>query len=762
MGFSRLASLSIVLAATLLLSLFAHLRKSGHKLTRSLPIQAAYTIPVFCGLSSLILFSLLRLSSDPRHHLTSQYPLILGIFLLVCGCAALLGWQPAAFRDPRFLWPSLVLAAAALLTWFGFGVRPVEDIFYGYPGVPVTAWQVLLAVMLAVGLVWAGKSLRLLHADRLLVLLIWLAACLVWLASPLVPSRLALAPQAPTWQIYPFSDAQSYDWYAINLLDGMRFNAVIPPRPLYIGFLALLRGIAGLDYLPLVRLQVLVLALVPVLVYLIGLRLGGRTAALAAAFLVILRDENTNRAAYATINPSYSRLLLSELPTALLLLAALWLVLRWQESGWRAFWYPALAAGFIGLAGLVRTQSLIILPALFLLSWLRWDRQQLRRWQLWLPQMAAAVLMTGAVLLPWLARNQALTGGWVFDDPRSQTAVFAYRLSKYSHPADVSPLPGEDDALYTRRLYQIAWKSLRSAPGPLLSDMLNHMANNLFGSLRVLPLRENYPAASSGFALTPPFWEFNLTSLQPPGMFLFVFYLLLLGFGIARAWQNQRWLGLAPLAMNLAYNAWSGAFLTSGQRFLLPVDWAFLLYMVSGLVSLPVLWKKCQRPSLADIQILPINQRAHALRWVPAAVLILLAGAAVPWMEWVIPARYPAAAQAELLARLKAEVPPTILDPLTATLDDLVVYQGRMLHPLYFAAGEGLWALEDAGYTIEPYGRLVFRLSGPVSSMVVLPAAAEPAGIVNGDDVLVLGVQQGDVLRATLLQTPTGYLLSSP
>jgi hypothetical protein len=107
----------------------------------------------------------------------------------------------------------------------------------------------------------------------------------------------------------------------------------------------------------------MILAIFPVLLYLFGREFLGRPIGISIAGLAILRDYTSNLVSPFTGNLSYSRLYLSELPTALLLVLFLWVGVRWIKSGFPAF-PGVLMGGVLGVAMLIRTQVIVALPVL--------------------------------------------------------------------------------------------------------------------------------------------------------------------------------------------------------------------------------------------------------------------------------------------------------------------------------------------------------------------------------------------------------------
>lgn len=127
-------------------------------------------------------------------------------------------------------------------------------------------------------------------------------------------------------------------------------------------------------------------------------------------------------------------------------------------------------------------------------------------------------------------------------------------------------------------------------------------------------------------------------------------------------------------------------------------------------------------------------------RLLTSAALALLAGAAIPLAEYVVPPRYAYMDQAEALRIWQAS-------PLAGGLDVQTflqqpgarMYWGRALYPSFHPAGQGLPSNEPGAFTPQPFGRLAFRLLTPeLHDHVALPLQRPPAAFPHAADVLVL------------------------
>ena len=501
---------------------------------------------------------------------------------------------PAVGRLAALIW--LVFGGVAIFVAVTrIGVTPELTGSWGKPAVPFLEWQVLLAWLLGSLLLLAETRKPAIfrgarrHIDIYIGLAIWLGTAVLWLSQPVQPAYFATPPRPPNYQIYPYSDGLTYAQYAQSILIGNGFmGSDIPARPLYIVFLAGLHALAGQDYSWVIALQTLALAIFPLSLYLIGKELGSRPLGLAAALLVVLRDLTSNQAAPFTNDLTYSKLFFSELPAALLLSLCTWQALRWMRRPGQApeWWEPArlaplLAGGLLGLSMLVRTQSAIAIPIILLAAWLTIKKPRLA--------LRGSLLLFAGVALavaPWLWRNWRLTGGPIFDNPASQTMVLAQRYSGLNFEDVIPYLPGETDSQYSRRMLQIALDGIHRDPAQALHTVANHFLNNEIDNVLLLPLRSDLLNLAELWQPTRAFWQDWDGQPSSGQVVLLAAYLGLLGLGLAACWRKAGWAGLLPLGLNLGYNLWTALFRSSGERFLVPVDWTATLYFAAGLVTL--------------------------------------------------------------------------------------------------------------------------------------------------------------------------------
>lgn len=649
----------------------------------------------------------------------------------------------------------IVLALLGLVILYisltDMGIAPIYkgDWARGLPAVPLLEWQIFLACLFCVGMILVEANEKIFKIPRLdlwISLAIWLLTVAFWLGLPIVPNASALEPHEPNYEIYPFIDAQTYDKFAQSVLVGNGFGEnEIPQRPLYVVFLVFIHALVGQNYDSLIVVQTLFFAAFPVLLYLFGREFFGRPVGISIAALAILRDITSNLVSPFTGNLSYSKLYLSEIPTAIFLILFLLIGLRWIKSGFPIY-SGFLLGGILGVAMLIRTQVIVALPVLLLFAFLVHSKKILSIIKGILPALVVIVL----VVTPWLWRNWQMTGELIFDNPASQTANLALRYSRLNgEDVDILPLPGESNSTHNDRMLAMANHAISLNPMKIVkgiaSSFINHGVNNIL----LFPLRNDLKDIGELWSPTTPFWQQWDGKPNFTQGILLSCYVFLFALGLTTAWYKNGWLGFLPLALNLAYNLWTSLALLSGQRFMLSMDWSIYLYYMIGLFSLSSIFlfalestrsKILKWVELNNVLLFPIVENKKWQSYLFAGLIFFGVGASLPLSEMSFPQRYPA---------VQNTAPNNLtLPPVTAQADlesgcfqklvdstGLEIVRGRALYPRYYAAGDGEIFTDAAGYKIVDEGRLVFEMVGQRSDRVVFPMSQVPDFFPNASDV---------------------------
>jgi len=632
----------------------------------------------------------------------------------------------------------LVLPIMGILFITKWGISPIRDGSFGNPPTPLLEWQIALGVLVGSAAMLTELNWKLRRLDVVLFFLVYLFACLIWLTDPLVPGAFATPPRAPNFEPYPFSDPQIYAQYGQSALVGNGFLwPDIPTRPFYVMLLTWMYAIVGQNYYHVIFLQTILLAFFPAVLYLLGLEFGSRPLGLSLALLAVLRDLTTNRAVPFASNYSYSKLFLSELPTGLFLVLFTIFVIKWMKSS-KPIWFFLLMGGILGVAALIRLQSVVLLvPVAITTVFPFWKDRRLE----WVKGLTVTTIGVALVFSPWLVRNYYAAGGFVIDNPISQSMVFARRWSGDNGNTSFPMFPGETTAQYVSRMNEIAIDSFKREPVRILNGITNHFFNNIISSLYTFPVRDRIESPAELLWPAHAFWQ---TGTRSP--LLSMIYIVILAVGLAVAWIINRWIGLLPFILSLGYHAWTAIFLSSGDRFLIPIDWIWHVYFMLGLLTI----SKAMLSGIHDLGWYPLNAGVHtaihstASHWKTTAItagLVLCVGLLLPLTEHVFPEIYPALTQDQLSTTLG----------ITPHEDEIIVY-GRAIYPRYYDAGDGEPDTAKLGYEVSDGARLVFWLVGPNAGLVIFPLETAPEFFPHASDVWIIGELDEGVLYARIIK----------
>jgi hypothetical protein len=403
--------------------------------------------------SGLILFLLRYLSPErllPYYERLSPllwYLFIIGLQFVIFLTLLKNGFHPQEFSKRKPVYSAALVAFCFMLFIFFFIVVTkigitVDTAYWGEPGVAVIGWQFVLSILIGFATLLSLQTHR--HSSlvtRILIpLAIYLTALILWLSVPMdVLQNSFYAPITQPANIpFPYSDAGFYDYLSQSLLIGTHYLGGIPPRPLYVTFLAVLHFFFGQNYSAIITMQTLVLAFFPVTLYFLARKLHTPTAGVTVALFAIFR-ELTGLWISSNTRVANSKILTTDFPTAMGLAVLCLILIWWLER--RDLKSTLVAGGFFGLVLLFRTQSLLILPVVFILAWFVYQRKT-KEWIVAGIVFALAMTLT---VLPWLTRNYAVTDQFIFDDPRQSAIIY----SQYSFTGnlDLSQFNPEIDSV---------------------------------------------------------------------------------------------------------------------------------------------------------------------------------------------------------------------------------------------------------------------------------------------------------------------------
>jgi hypothetical protein len=767
LSLGRFALISVLLLVFILsISFGIHARHdtaSLDALPRRPLIAVSTLLAATCGLA---LFLLRYLDPEQLLSLYERLSPVLWFFLIVGIQSAIFlsllqnGFHRDEFlkRKPVYLATGVVFVALLLLLGFvaltKLGVTP-DPAYWGEPGVAILGWHFGLSILIGFTLLFVISGGRLFQSARslnyFLSFAIWLIASALWLSVPWqVLQNSFYAPISPPADIpFPYSDAGFYDYTAQTLLIGADYLGGIPPRPIYILFLAGLHALFGQNYLAIIASQTLVLALFPVALYFLAKKLHSPAAGLTVAFFAIFREY---LALWISSNTrvTNSKIFTTDFSTALGI-AVLCLVVMWSFER-RDLKASLITGGAFGLLLLLRTQSLIMLPVVFALAWFVFERKTKQ----WAFVCLAFILAVAVTITPWLIHNYTLTGKFAFDDPSQMAIIFSqYSFSDYN---DLSQFDFQSQSL-GNRLADFALAN----PGFVAGFITNHFLNTEIGGLLALPLIERYDGIFAPVNLYWISWNGTLTWYN---LLLLIVYLAILAVGFAAAWRHMGWISLTPLAFNVGYALSNGIARFSSWRYNLPVDWVIYFYFAIGIVEvlaglLLLFGAKAER-------VLPEPPGRPAdfdrtLRGSMIGILTVFAFVgAMPWFaKGIVQPRYTSTDE-QLVARLVSNNQPSDEVESFLAQPNAVILEGRLLYPRMYRRGQGISSAHPwAAYAVRDFPRMTFLLLGNrrYDAIFMTKVAHD---FPQGADAIMLGCQRDGYIETRLIQFGTTFFQSAP
>jgi len=705
----------------------------------------------------------------------------------------------------------LLLLISAWLIWTKIGLTPDALGWWG-PGAPILPAQVTLALLfLAAALlvsfffhrfrIFKNSSARRFPAftvDVLICILLWALAAWRWGGEPARPSYFAPQPRPPNFEVYPYSDAAGYDRSAQRLLIGYGFETDII-RPLYSFTLATIQAINGIGYENTLKGQILLLALIPSLLYLLAKILHLRVTGVLVGLLVIFRESNSI-ALSGMVNVSHAKLIMSDLPATLGVILFTLLVLLWLEKPSKRQVISLLAGGVLGLTMLVRVQVGVLLLPAFVVVWIIF-RRQLRA-----GLINSLVLLAGVMLVlsPWLWRNWRLTGSLelsgITNPSQAGKIGQRYELS----PADQKgrePLSPDDEDVFFQSS-STALEYVQKHGQDFSRFFAEHFFHNGVDAILALPSSFTfapnmlkfygllpywtskpvklweYCCSLDGYVQDLPYWMDWTGGIGHASTLPLLLSLFFIGLGMGVVFSRLGVIGLIPLFFFVTYSMSNAVIRISGWRFILPVDWVGLLYYGIGLIQL-IYWigmfftnvYLLNKVAKTEQPIQKTTGRVSWKVWLLAGAGLLLLGALMPVAELLIPPRYEESNLPSLIYNLQQEGKLSDSKVDVQALNSFLQKEGatamvgRALYPRFYPAGEGEPGHGWASFTPKDFNRFSFYLIGPNPQAVILPANSSPAKFQHAEDVLVIGCKKEDYLEAyyvITLNEPDQMILQSP
>ncbi len=646
---------------------------------------------------------------------------------------------------------AILLALFAFVAISRIGLIP-DTAYWSEPGIAIQGWQFILALTLGFLTLLFSRHKKTAKLGNIFIpLLIWGIAILIWWSVPMeVLKNSFYAPFAyPLGKSLPYSDAGFYDYLSQGLLLGQGFITQIPPRPLYIVFLTGLRALVGINNYDHIMLgQTIFYALFPVLLYFLGKTLHSREAGIVVAFLGIFR-EWTNLLVSSQTRVSNSRMTLTDLPTALVLGLVALVIIYWLKQSQSLSGamtkgksadegLPFIAGGIFGMLLLLRTQTMLILPFIFLLSFLAY----FPNWKKWIKLSLIFIFGLVLVVSPWLTRNAKLTGKFTFDDPK-QLSVLA---SQYRKTDNLSLDFDYENESVSNSVLDFALEN----PLYVSHFIATHFLSTEINGLNALPHIEPFYGFQEPINIYWTSWDGHISLAN---QLLLIFYLAVIALGIGAAWKKLKWAGLVPLAINLGYALSNGIARFSGWRYDFPGDWVAYFYFGIGFIELVIILASLlsmSTPRSKDFSPYLLNKSQYNYKKLFfTSILFLIIGFSPILLEKNIPAHSPSLTEEELLTAI---VPYSTEISTFAEQANAKIIMGRLLYPRYYYRNDGMISANPwPAYDAQDFSRMGFILIKDKRMDMVFPVKDMPATFPNGVDVIVLGCTTDTHLEVRLV-----------
>ena len=736
-----------------------------------------------------------RLAGNLSGYVARLYPVI--VWLTVATAVTMLillierkqeSVRSIILENKTALWVGLVVLAilamtGVLIVLTGIGVRYREDYWYG-PGVPVLGLQILFSIVVGIFVMWLESRREIKYSfklEALICIALWIITAWLWAREPLRPNY--FMPDTADNIIYPFSDSATFDIGSQFALIGQGiFNGQYFDRALYSAFLTYLHALAGQNTEQLMTAQAIIYAVFPVIVYLLGREIHSRALGVSAAFMIMLRGVNAIAAA-TWIDLAGPKTMLTDFPTAIGIALIIFFFLKWLKEPLKTH-FAVWAGGMLGLTLMLRTHVLMLLP--FLIIYMLISVRP--RWKYWM--IGSLLLIFGMVsaTLPWDIRNRSngTPMFYVYYSRIQEILRARYGIEEDTFIPPTSAMISEVSGFRPADIRGIRQRTVNPLQTGLcegrVCEFANHYFHNLVTSVLFLPTSFVFDDLWNTVKENTPYWKQDWTGAGfgvPEGLLL-TLNLAFISLGIGTAWQRNKFIGLLPAVIFLAYILSNSLAFTSGGRYITPVDWIICIYYVLGLMQVVILGSRLAGViSPFGIWQASIETEFHAL---PAAAqylkplktlaVVFMIAALIPIAEMPFERRFQINSRDATLAMLEQQ---GSLNYANLTRDDLSDFLadpqarliiGRILYPRYYYGGEGE-PKRDYPYLSLDYPRLAFITIGPYDNgleNVIIPGDS-PKFPLHAEDAVIIGCKNDlflDALAVFILREPELVYLRSP
>jgi hypothetical protein len=254
---------------------------------------------------------------------------------------------------------------------------------------------------------------------------------------------------------------------------------------------------------------------------------------------------------------------------------------------------------------------------------------------------------------------------------------------------------------------------------------------------------------------------------------------MMISLGVGVAWERNKLLGLLPVVIYLAYILSNALALTSGGRYITPVDWIICIYYLAGLFQI-VSWVLRKAGVIFHAEDRQVenetnNPAVFSIKYsnvMATLAVVFLLGSLVPMADLPFERRYKVNSADEVVAMLEQrgmfENTGIEMETVSIFLTDpqSKVLVGSLLYPRYYEAGDGETD-RDYPYVHLDYSRNVFQVVGPLdpTAQSVIIAGDRSEFLTQVADVVVIGCKNEfhmDGLAVFVLSEPGHVYFRSP
>ncbi len=501
---------------------------------------------------------------------------------------------------------SISIISLILIGLTRFGIVSNQDLWKS-PGIPLSGIQALfvfIGLNIAVAsrgyFSWFAKLENSKVISIVVPMLLYFTAVYIWGSVQFQGDALAVKPSYPDFQPYPSKDAAYYDIGALSILQGtgIYFHGYTD-KPLYMILLAILHLFTGNDYVLLQWAHIVFLGLIPVFAYFLGKNFYNPVFGILISTFLILQQRNAIELSrrIASVN---AKIFATELATLLGVIFLTMVFFNWYRS--RHWQLALLLGGGIGAFSLIRLNPIFFFPVVGLMIYLFLRKQR----RLWITSLLLFIGAFALVFSPWTitgtnpegvpwfyakiesiirSRIQGQIEQETYQVPPTQTEWADISVNLFTREKNSASDSGYGD-INTGHIKRYSDLSSNSTI-KFLGVASQHFAHNVVTSFLALPdsnlIEGIVPLSQRIYWRDDNSWNGDLPLDQ---MKFVVINVVLVALGIAESWKHHRWGGLIPLIFFVVYDISLSSAMTSGGRYIVPINWIFFFYYGLGLFTL--------------------------------------------------------------------------------------------------------------------------------------------------------------------------------